>query len=177
MIYFIQAEQGGPIKIGFSTNDVGCRSRLKGIQTGNPQRLVIRRVIEGDRFTESDLHHRFAFCRLQGEWFLPVPELCELAECEPGDEDPDMTLEARKLAFREGYHAGYEACEHDSQVYEAQDKQREAERVASWAAARIIGAGDSGVEEAWEEIRYPVDPDVMRFSLEGHERRVRAGSA
>lgn len=45
--YFIQAIDGGPVKIGKSTSEKGAASRLASLQTGNPSRLVIRRLLDG----------------------------------------------------------------------------------------------------------------------------------
>lgn len=72
--YFIQAEDGGPIKIGLSTYGK-VDDRLKSLQTGNPLRLVVRRLVHGDH--EATLHKHFAAHRLGGEWFEAVPELAE----------------------------------------------------------------------------------------------------
>jgi hypothetical protein len=71
--YFIQDEDGGPVKIGKTTRD-GIPERLRAIQTGNPHHLVICDVWDGDH--EAILHHFFAKYRKPGgEWFEPAPEL------------------------------------------------------------------------------------------------------
>lgn len=74
-VYFIQAEQGGPVKIGWSQEP---EKRLLGIQTGHPYKLVIRRVIKAHRLLEGQLHARFVDQRLNGEWFEPVDALLEI---------------------------------------------------------------------------------------------------
>ena len=72
-VYFIQAEHGGPVKIGTAKC---AHDRLCGLQTGYPYRLVIRGILRNaGRPTERQLHSQFAECRLQGEWFDPTPEL------------------------------------------------------------------------------------------------------
>jgi hypothetical protein len=38
VVYFVQAGDGGPIKIGPTTNDI--RERVKRLQTGNPENLT-----------------------------------------------------------------------------------------------------------------------------------------
>jgi hypothetical protein len=101
IVYFIQAADGGPIKIGRST-EMGLTSRLSGIQTGNPRRLVICSYLEGTGALESELHLRFGWAHVRGEWFAPVPELVELAKAR--HEDPDGHVDA-VTAFREGYMA------------------------------------------------------------------------
>lgn len=80
-VYFIQAEQGGPIKIGV------CRdphARLASLQTCNPLKLRILGVVEGVEKDERRLHRRFAATRLQGEWFEPSGELLEYVAIHAG---------------------------------------------------------------------------------------------
>lgn len=72
MIYFIQGDRGGPIKIGCAGNPW---QRLATLQTGNPTKLAVVAVIPGDRAEEAALHIRFAASRGQGEWFAPTPDL------------------------------------------------------------------------------------------------------
>jgi hypothetical protein len=75
VVYTIQAEWGGPIKIGYCASADAVCDRLGGIQTGNPHRLVVRRVIPGSRQLERLLHERYARYRMAGEWFLNAPEV------------------------------------------------------------------------------------------------------
>ena len=73
-VYFISsAKEDGPVKIGFTSREV--ESRLKAIQTGHPDRLVILGSIEGNQYLEGNIHRRFAASRLQGEWFQRTQEL------------------------------------------------------------------------------------------------------
>lgn len=67
MIYFVRSGNRGPIKIGFTNGDVP--SRIKQLQTGNPEKLTLMLELEGDEETEKDTHQRFSKLRLQGEWF------------------------------------------------------------------------------------------------------------
>lgn len=67
-IYFIQSEDGGPIKIGFSEDP---KTRLVALQTHNPAKLQILSVIEGSSDDETRLHKKFADHKVQGEWFRP----------------------------------------------------------------------------------------------------------
>lgn len=73
-VYFIQAGQRGPIKIG-KANDV--EKRLAALQVGNPVRLEIIGVIECERAhrKEAELHRKFSGSRLDGEWFQRSYEL------------------------------------------------------------------------------------------------------
>jgi hypothetical protein len=72
MIYFIQAGDDGPIKIGFS-GDPGARQ--KDLQKAHYEDLRIIGVINGTRELESELHIRFRMFLIRGEWFEPVPEI------------------------------------------------------------------------------------------------------
>lgn len=78
MIYFAQAEWGGPVKIGYCGTGQET-NRLRMIQTHNPTPMRLTRVIKGDRADERALHQRFADLRIRGEWFYPAPELAALA--------------------------------------------------------------------------------------------------
>lgn len=97
--YFIQAVDGGHIKIGRST--VGLMNlRLTALQTGNPQELRITSYLKGDR--EFELHDLFSDLRVRGEWFRPDPSLAGLARAVPGM--------GTKPDFQAGYAEGYAAA-------------------------------------------------------------------
>jgi len=83
--YFIQAESGGPIKIGRAGTPAGARSRRDALQTASPHRLVIRRVIAGDH--ELFFHSHFAAHRIRGEWFLATEALASFAYAITRDAD------------------------------------------------------------------------------------------
>lgn len=68
-VYFIQAGEDGPVKIGVAAEPF---KRLAELQTGNPARLRVVAIIEGDTGIEKALHERFAEHRLEGEWFKPT---------------------------------------------------------------------------------------------------------
>lgn len=74
MIYFVQAEIIGRIKIGW-TADEDAAVRLAMLQTASPVRLHLIATRPGGRCKERELHARFAHARTVGEWFDPVPEL------------------------------------------------------------------------------------------------------
>lgn len=72
-VYFIQAVDGGPIKIGFTAN-IGVR--LKQLESTYERPLALLRSIPGGRIEEHDIHSRFAHLRLsRTEQFRPDPEL------------------------------------------------------------------------------------------------------
>jgi hypothetical protein len=77
MIYFIQAVDGGPIKIGYSIDPQKC---LKQIQRKSPVPLQILRMIEGDIEYKEAIHHLFNKSRVRGEWFDPSEELLAFIE-------------------------------------------------------------------------------------------------
>jgi hypothetical protein len=77
-IYFIQPVEGGPIKSGSAVN---VETRFLAIQSCSPSILkVLATVPDKDALYERELHKRFAYCRLHGEWFSPVAELLELID-------------------------------------------------------------------------------------------------
>ena len=65
-VYFIQAGDTGPVKIGLAGDP---ERRVRELQTGNHRDLVIRHIVPGDRHVERQLHHRFRAARIKGEWF------------------------------------------------------------------------------------------------------------
>jgi len=66
-------------KIGIS-GDV--HQRLRTLQTGNPEKLVIHHTIEvpssRSRLIERMIHKEFSYLRLKGEWFSMTPEKAKL---------------------------------------------------------------------------------------------------
>lgn len=68
MIYFIQAVNGGHIKIGYATD---VKKRLETLQVGNPFELRVIGTIEGDMKTKFRIHKRFEQYRYRNEWFEP----------------------------------------------------------------------------------------------------------
>jgi Meiotically up-regulated gene 113 len=74
-VYFLQAQHGGPVKIGF-TQDLVCRMQTLG--TGSPSPLrVLAVAAEGTPDMEADLHAAFAAARLHGEWFHLTEDLVD----------------------------------------------------------------------------------------------------
>jgi hypothetical protein len=81
-LYAIQAGEGGPVKIGV-TNSPG--QRLRTLQTGNAETLRGIAAWRGHGFEEGQLHEEYAYARMRGEWFRPVPELVEMVLALGGD--------------------------------------------------------------------------------------------
>lgn len=65
-VYFIQAGENGPVKIGFANH---IASRLASLQSCCPETLVLLRTVDGNSAIERAYHRQFASQRLRGEWF------------------------------------------------------------------------------------------------------------
>lgn len=78
MIYFIQAGKNGPIKIGYTENDIA--SRMAQLQTGCPYELKLLWKIHGNQEKEVEIHNDFEHERICGEWFRPSRMLLEYIE-------------------------------------------------------------------------------------------------
>lgn len=87
MIYFIQQGCDGPIKIGYSNNNV--YERLISLQIGNPNELKLIEEIPGTRRVEKKLHKRFSNERIRGEWF-EYSERLKLFIENGCDDNPDL---------------------------------------------------------------------------------------
>lgn len=72
LIYFVQAVNGGAIKIGYSANVL---DRLKSLQCASPLKLQIIGLMKGSPLEERTLHNKFVEARLHGEWFDNSNEL------------------------------------------------------------------------------------------------------
>ncbi len=72
MIYFIQAGENGPIKIGSSDDP---EKRMADLQVANAAELKLLWKYTGDRFSESDIHCTFKHEKIRGEWFHPSRDL------------------------------------------------------------------------------------------------------
>lgn len=74
VVYFIQAEALGLIKIGSAIN---ADKRLTDLQSGCPDRLrLIGFIATNDIIaTEREMHRRFRDHRDHHEWFRPSPEI------------------------------------------------------------------------------------------------------
>ena len=68
LVYFIQGEEGGPIKIGFTTS---LKERLSALQAASP--LIIKTIscFPASLEDERELHKVFNYCHSHFEWFSP----------------------------------------------------------------------------------------------------------
>jgi|GEM_PF-5585144 len=73
-VYFLQAGETGPIKIGTSQNP---RKRIASLRTATAEELRVLKIVKGSKTLETTLHDRFTSIRKRGEWFLPTQELLD----------------------------------------------------------------------------------------------------
>ena len=71
-IYYVQVTSG-PIKIGFTKKRV--EGRLKELQAGNPETLLLLAWHHGTQDQELELHERFRHLQIRKEWFRPHESL------------------------------------------------------------------------------------------------------
>jgi len=77
LIYFIQQQPDGPIKVGLSKDPW---SRCEQLQIGNPAPIKVIGVAWGGADLEADIHRSFSHLKIRGEWFKPSDKLHELIE-------------------------------------------------------------------------------------------------
>ena len=73
-VYFIQGKSGGKIKIGYSEN---VDYRIKELQVGYPDKLVLLGKINGSYEIESKIHDELKDYQTHGEWFSPRKPVIE----------------------------------------------------------------------------------------------------
>lgn len=73
VVYFIEAQGLGLIKIGVATDSAAYR--LGAMQTGCPVPLILKIEFRGGRDVERSYHKRFKSLRYRGEWFKKEGEL------------------------------------------------------------------------------------------------------
>jgi len=72
-VYFIQAECGGPIKIGATSH---LKERLSSLsRQSSGQKLRVLGTMKGHIPEERQVHRRFSHLRGWGEWFEPADDL------------------------------------------------------------------------------------------------------
>jgi hypothetical protein len=105
VIYFIQSEHGGPIKVGRADD---LAKRVMGLQTGRPDKLVVLAAAEGTRQDERNIHAAFAEHRERGEWFHPTPVLLSFIR--------SVTNDPARICDVTGHVSGYVASPETSHV-------------------------------------------------------------
>lgn len=76
MIYFAQTQDNRAIKIGYAAD---VAKRLEALRTSSPDEIKLLGTMPGNRLTERELHHRFAYARQHREWFRADPALVRFA--------------------------------------------------------------------------------------------------
>ena len=94
-VYFIQEEETGNIKIGFTEKHP--KGRLNDFQTGNSNKLILLGYIDGKFQDESNLHKEFSQERIRRgtEWFKSSPRLKDRIE-----KLLEKSLEDKKKGFK-----------------------------------------------------------------------------
>lgn len=97
-VYFIQADENGPIKIGFTSDDP--KKRLSQLQTANPATLKLLGAICGTTAKERELHTALAEWRMQGEWFQSHPTVLETIQAAlSSSQEPEHTCDKLHCSF------------------------------------------------------------------------------
>lgn len=73
-VYFIQAGENGPVKIGFTESLV---KRFDKMRVDCPMPLRVLHWVAGNKATEAAFHARWDEARVRGEWFKPLREIVE----------------------------------------------------------------------------------------------------
>lgn len=81
-VYFIQGDDGGPIKIGRSCRHV--EARCDALQAGYPYGILrFVGLMRGHRSLENQMHAKFREFRMVREWFAPAPSLLDFIAALP----------------------------------------------------------------------------------------------
>jgi len=72
IVYFIQAEIGGLIKIGYT---IDLDKRLRTVQAHSSVPAKVIGTMRGSYEIEQEIHSKFASFRKHGEWFVPSDSL------------------------------------------------------------------------------------------------------
>jgi hypothetical protein len=73
-VYFVEAGENGPIKIGWSQD---VERRIGELQVANAHKLRLLGVVPGTMQKERELHGFFAHLRMEAEWFQNSVEIRE----------------------------------------------------------------------------------------------------
>lgn len=110
MIYFIQQNKNGPVKIGYTEN---LRARISGIQVSNPCTLTLLGTVSGSKHIERQIHQHLRYYHVGGEWFrassfvleyifsLPNYKPDHLDDPRKKKEQPIISLSSIKVAEKE----------------------------------------------------------------------------
>lgn len=77
-VYLIRSGSSDKVKVGWTGTEAGVESRLKSMQTGNPEQLAILGYFKvSSSKTEKIIHSYFEEKHITGEWFELSDEDCE----------------------------------------------------------------------------------------------------
>jgi hypothetical protein len=96
-VYFVQANQNGPVKIGTAEDVIG---RLRELQTAHYMVLRLLREIDGDYRLERALHRRFTAQHIRGEWFAFHPDMLTIM---PVDVEIAATVPVDLTEYQAGF--------------------------------------------------------------------------
>lgn len=82
MIYIIKA--GDYIKVGYSKTKGGAYARFEQLQSHNPHKAEIIKLVDGGLAEERQLHKVLKFYRERGEWFRLTPMVQVIIDSLPG---------------------------------------------------------------------------------------------
>jgi hypothetical protein len=134
-VYFIQGQETGAIKIGFTKQDVD--SRLAQLQIASPERLRVIYFLDGNFSLENFIHKKFSEFRKHGEWFFPSDEIMRfIYDLSEGN------IDATELCERANYESGVsnryiEALENAYKTWITQKKFKELDIPDPFPASEI----------------------------------------
>lgn len=96
-VYFARFGRNGPIKIGWTK--AGVTNRIRALDCGSPEPIVLLRESPGGRKVEQELHRRFAHLYIRGEWFQAADDLLDFIA--RGKIPSEYALEQRARRIRD----------------------------------------------------------------------------
>lgn len=144
MIYFVQAVDGGPIKIGMTRNMV---KRIRSLNGASPSPLRVLGVIDGNQVQEKTLHVRFKADRIFNEWFKPSGALLALIEAEarPWTTECDDNVHSGLLGAKEKSLATFAELSRQFSDDAAKVNPTEVQAIAYATGMRVETAGNACV--------------------------------
>jgi len=167
-VYFIQEEESGNIKIGFS--ETHPKGRLKDFQTGNSNKLILQGYTEGTPQDESNLHQEFSEERIrnENEWFEPSPRLKDRIK-----EMLEESLEEKKSGIED---LNFEYNEREKvDTSEIKDNSKDSlfnrqGKVTYPDGNKYVGDWKDGNE--WNGTEYNKSGDILRKYVNGVKQKV-----
>lgn len=133
-VYFIS--NGAYVKIGVARNP---KKRLKALQTGNPHKLELMRVIKGGYAEEAALHGHFAHLRVEGEWFEYHQEMHDI---DPKDAKPNETKRrVTSIGKRPGWNSDSERTQYNWRIKIQRRKRKSGGYTMHWLYVLYPGGG------------------------------------